>query len=153
MTPTLKKLNFKDQPTALVMNAPASFGPEMAALDDQTQVFTDEALLAQVGFAVVFVTQQAEIERAIASLGPKLAGDAVLWFCYPKGTSKRYKCDFNRDTGWAGLGSYDLEGVRQVAIDEDWSALRFRKVGYIKSLTRRPSMALSGEGKQRTTKD
>jgi hypothetical protein len=153
MTSTLKKLNFKDQPTALVMNAPASFGPEITALADRAQVFTDEALLAQVDFAVVFVIQQAEIERAIASLGPKLAGDAVLWFCYPKSTSKRYKCDFNRDTGWAGLGSYDLEGVRQVAIDEDWSALRFRKVGYIKSLARRPSMALSGEGKQRTTKD
>jgi len=26
--------------------------------------------------------------------------DAIVWFTYPKGTSKKYKCDFNRDTGW-----------------------------------------------------
>jgi hypothetical protein len=153
MTPTFKKLNFKDQPILLVLNAPDSFGPEVAAMSAHAQVHTQADELAHVGFALVFVTQQAQIDQAIANLGPKLEGDAVLWFCYPKGTSKKYRCDFNRDTGWASLGSYDLEGVRQVAIDEDWSALRFRKVQYIKSLTRRQSMSLSAEGQKRTAKD
>ena len=46
-----------------------------------------------------------------------------------------------------------MEGVRQVAIDEDWSALRFRSAKHIKSLERNPKMALSKEGKQRTTKN
>jgi len=76
-----------------------------------------------------------------------------LWFCYPKGTSKKYKCDFNRDTGWETLGNYNLEGVRQVAIDEDWSALRFRKIEHIKTLTRRESFAISKEGKERIKKN
>ncbi len=46
-------------------------------------------------------------------------GDAIIWFTYPKTSSKKYTCEFNRDTGWAVLGELGLEGVRQVAIDED----------------------------------
>ena len=34
------------------------------------------------------------------------------------------------------LGEAGFEGVRQVAIDEDGSAIRFRHVDYIKSMTR-----------------
>jgi hypothetical protein len=52
---------------------------------------------------------------------------------YPKGTSKRYTCDFNRDSGWEVIRNAGFDSVRQIAIDEDWSALRFRRVEYIKS--------------------
>ncbi len=78
--------------------------------------------------------------------------DVVLWFAYPKGTSKNYKCDFNRDNGWDALGELNFEGVRIVSIDEDWSALRFRKVRFIKNMTRNEKMILSKEGaKKRKT--
>jgi len=39
-----------------------------------------------------------------------------------------------------------------VAVDEDWSALRFRKTTYIKTLTRNASFAISADGKARTQK-
>ncbi len=68
--------------------------------------------------------------------------------CYPKGSSKKYSCDFNRDTGWDIMGQYDLESVRAVAIDEDWSALRFRKVDFIKTMKRKFE-ALSEKGKEK----
>jgi hypothetical protein len=61
------------------------------------------------------------------------AGDALLWFAYPKGTSKRYTCDFNRDSGSDVIRNAGFDSVRQIAIDEDWSAPRFRRVEYIKS--------------------
>jgi len=53
-----------------------------------------------------------------------------------------YRCDFNRDTGWVALGEIGFEGVRQIAIDEDWTALRFRRVEFIKTLTRDASRAI-----------
>jgi hypothetical protein len=56
----------------------------------------------------------------------------MLWFAYPKKSSVNYTCDFSRDTGWEILGRHGFEGVRMVAIDQDWSALRFRRVEYIK---------------------
>ena len=64
-------------------------------------------------------------------------GDAVLWFAYPKGTSKRYTCDFNRDTGWQVIRGAGFDSVRQIAIDEDWSALRFRRLQYVKTASAR----------------
>ena len=60
-------------------------------------------------------------------------GDATVWFAYPTGTSKKYKCDFNRDTGWNALQAEGFDTVRAVAIDEDWTALRFRRKEFIKS--------------------
>ncbi len=39
-----------------------------------------------------------------------------------------------------------------VAIDEDWSALRFRRAEFIKTMKRDPSRAGSGQGKARVAK-
>lgn len=152
MTPLFKKLNFKGQDNILVLNPPSSFETELTAMSAFTTIEKAPDKLAAIDFAIAFVLTQAQIDHAIKLIFPKLRGDAVLWFCYPKGSSKKYTCDFNRDTGWATLGQYNLEGVRQVAIDEDWSALRFRKTEYIKTLTRRESYALSEEGKARIRK-
>jgi len=38
--------------------------------------------------------------------------------------------------------------VRQVAIDEDWSAVRFRRVASIKAMQRDPKTAMTARGKQ-----
>lgn len=152
MTPLFKKLNYKNQPSILSLNSPDSFEDELNKMAELATILKSETQTSLVDFAIVFVTKQNEIEESIEQLFPKLNGDAVLWFCYPKGTSKKYKCDFNRDTGWSELGKYNMEGVRQVAIDEDWSALRFRKTEYIKVLARREDYAISDEGKKRIKK-
>jgi hypothetical protein len=150
MTPLFKKLNFKDQQTIVALNAPASFAVELNGMKKEAVIVSDAKQLKEIGFAICFVITQKEIDTLVKVIKTKLAGDAVIWFCYPKGTSKKYKCDFNRDTGWASLGQIGLEPVRQVAIDEDWSALRFRKVAFIKTITRRESYALTTEAKKRT---
>ena len=80
----------------------------------------------------MFATQQKEVDGISKVLADKAQGDALLWFAYPKGTSENYKCDFNRDTGWNVIRSAGFDTVRAVAIDEDWSALRFRRVEFIK---------------------
>ena len=137
MTSTFKKLNFKEQPKILAYNPPESFAGELNLMADSASVITSDTEISEIDFALIFVTKQHEIDEIIHRIYPKLKDDTVLWFCYPKGTSKKYKCDVNRDTGWNGLKKYNLLPVRQVAIDEDWSALRFRKTEYIKTLTRK----------------
>lgn len=151
MTAIFKKLNLKDQKEILVVNAPESFKPELAKLENASVLSVlDEG--PQVAFTLAFVTKLAEIERVAKALSKKAPGDAVVWFAYPKGTSKKYRCEFNRDTGWEALGRAGFEPVRQVAIDEDWSALRFRRAEYIKTLTRDASWAMSEEGKKKAKK-
>ncbi|MFM6948875.1 MAG: hypothetical protein ACKOWQ_07675 [Aquirufa sp.] len=47
------------------------------------------------------------------------------------------------------MGEIGFEPVSQVAIDEDWTALRFRNVHFIKTLKRNPEAIMSKEGKAR----
>lgn len=140
------KLNLKDQKEILVLYAPASFEAELNKLEG-ISVQRDIQSVKEIAFAIAFVTQQKEVDAATKALAKKAKGDAVIWFAYPKGTSKNYTCDFNRDMGWAILGERGFEGVRQVAIDEDWSALRFRRVEFIKTMKRDKSRAMTEQGK------
>ncbi len=135
--PTLfDKLNLKDHRDILVVNAPASFESELGSLVGVC-VHRDVSAVKVIHFALAFATAQAEVDRLSKLLAVKADGDAIVWFAYPKGTSKKYKCDFNRDTGWSVLKSAGFDTVRAVAVDEDWAALRFRRVEFIKSTTRK----------------
>jgi hypothetical protein len=144
-----EKLNLTAQRTIVVVDTPASFEPALAELAN-VEIARSPDAVDELSFVLAFVTTQAAIDALAPAIAAKAAGDAIVWFAYPKGSSKRYRCDFNRDTGWAGLGDLGFEGVRQVAIDEDWSALRFRRVEYIKTLRRDPTRALTAQGKART---
>lgn len=146
MSAIFKKLNLKDHKEILVLNPPESFEPELAALTDVT-IQKDIESLKNIGFSLAFVTQQAEVDSLARAIAQRAEGDVILWFAYPKASSKNYTCDFNRDTGWAVLGELGFEGVRQVAIDADWSALRFRRVEFIKTMTRAKENRLTGKDK------
>ena len=151
MTPLFNKLNLKGQKDIVVLNAPESFQAQLDALEGVT-VHRDTADVERVEFALAFVMTTAEVNAAAEAILPKAQGDAVVWLAYPKGTSKRYKCEFNRDSGWAPLGAAGFEGVRQVAVDDDWSALRFRRVEFIKTMKRDASRAATEQGKARVAK-
>ncbi len=145
MTPLFKKLNLSaNARTICILNAPKSFELEIAALDGVTVLRNVKALVL---YALAFVVTLKEVEAASAQLTRAAHGDAIIWMVYPKGTSKKYQCEFNRETGFTVLGQAGYEPVRQVAIDEDWSALRFRKVEFIKTMTRNPDGAISEAGR------
>lgn len=145
MTPLFKKLNYKAPAEIVVINAPQSFDAESKAMVKVTAVKT--AWPQSVDFVIGFGTKQKDVDAFATQSAALASADAVIWFAYPKGTSKKYKCEFNRDTGWAKFGELGYEPVRQVAIDDDWSALRFRRVENIKKMTR--SFAMSEKGKEK----
>jgi hypothetical protein len=151
MSSTFTKLNLKDQTEIIVLNAPSSFNVELKTLNG-VKILRDARDAKQIDFVLAFVTTKEAIERCAKAFVTKIHDDAIVWFAYPKGTSKKYTCDFNRDTGWDFLGKSGFERVRQVAIDDDWSALRFRRVEFIKSMTRRNSFAMTKQGKAKTRK-
>ena len=147
MNAIFKKLNYKDQDTIYVLNAPESFQPAMDEMGEIAQVKTSLTGAKDASFLLAFVTRQAEVDKISRQASKALKGDGLLWFAYPKGSSKKYTCEFNRDTGWAVTGEAGFEPVRQVAIDEDWSALRFRRPDYIKTMTRSFAMTKTGQAK------
>ena len=148
MRPIFTKLNLKDHDPVVVLNTPDQFEVELAALEGR-RVVRDLSEVGAVPFALAFARDRAELDPLCAALAAKAEGDATLWIAYPKKSSKRYRADFDRDRGWDVLGAAGFEPVRQVAIDADWSALRFRRVAHVKTLTRSKAMALTEEGKER----
>src|SRR5262245_27643871 len=151
MSIIFNKLNLKSQPEILVLNAPESFEPELAALNNIT-IRRSAGDVKEIAFSLAFVTKQKEVDAIAMTIARKAKGDAIVWFAYPKGTSKKYRCDFNRDTGWAALGAAGFEGVRMVAIDEDWSALRFGRVEFIHTITRDKKRVMTKAGKKKMAK-
>jgi hypothetical protein len=132
MAEIFEKLNLKDQQEILVLHAPESFEKELSRLPVM-HIHRHIESVPRIGFFLAFVTKKSEVDALAGPVAARAVGDATVWFAYPKGTSKKYKCDFNRDTGWDALKAAGFDCVRSIAIDEDWTGLRFRRVEYIKS--------------------
>lgn len=146
MNPIFAKLNYKAQSELAIINAPDEFFPMMDDMRSLATIVTDVQQIEQGEFAIAFVKTQQEVDSVSALLAQKIKGDGLVWFAYPKGSSKKYTCDFNRDTGWSTLGALGFEPVRMVAIDENWSALRFRRIEYIKTMTRQTRLTVPKKG-------
>jgi hypothetical protein len=151
MPSVFDKLNLKEQKQILVLNSPASFEPELKTLLG-VSVQRDLKNAGEIEFSLAFVTKQTEVNSLGKAIAKKAEGDAIIWFAYPKGSSKKYKSEINRDSGWKVLGDAGFEPVRMVAIDEDWSAVRFRRVDFIKTLTRGKEHRMSAKGKARAAR-
>jgi len=151
MEATLKKLNYKSEAEVLLNNLPEHLDALKEAFGRTTKCVTDIHEAQNITFALSFIYTQAELDALVPQLDEKMVGDAILWFCYPKKSSKKFKCEIDRDHGWNIMGIHGYEPVRMVALDDDFSALRFRKVSFIKKLTRSEEMALTEDAKSRTT--
>jgi hypothetical protein len=132
MATLFDKLQLKGHDQLLVLSAPESFEKELSQLP-ALHIHRSLESVPEIRFSLAFVTRQAEVDALAPKIAARAKGDAAVWFAYPKGSSKKYKCDFNRDTGWAKLFAAGFDTVRSIAIDEDWTALRFRRKEYIKS--------------------
>lgn len=126
MDALLKKLNYKSG-TIAALNAPTEFVP--IAEGWKREVLVREALQeGAASFLLVFARSAAEVASIVAPAISRLAPEAVFWVAFPKQTSKRYASDINRDKLWPLLAAMGFAPCRNIAIDEDWSALRFSKI-------------------------
>jgi hypothetical protein len=151
MNELLRKLKLKAADEILLSNLPATFLSFQELLISEGHKIKGNDSNQPLNCLLAFVQSKEEIKDLVEKQLPLMEGDAVCWLAYPKKSSKRYQSEIHRDQGWEPMGENGWEPVRQIALDEDWSALRFRKVMYIKTLRRRKSMALSPEGKKRTS--
>ena len=129
----LDKLNYKGQKRISVLNAEEDFINSIST--DLNNVIIDQKIDPRYPyeFIIIFVKSETEVEMFGPVILHNLIADGILWFCYPKKTSKKFKSEIDRDHGWKLLNDSGLHGIRLVAIDKDWSALRFRNKKYIKS--------------------
>lgn len=118
-----KKLLLKPGLRALILNTPANY---LKLLDDLPEdTVLDTRIDGQYAFVHLFVSSQAELAEFAPLALEALQYDGLLWISYPKRSSK-VATDLTRDRGWEPITRRGLQGVTQIAIDETWSALRFR---------------------------
>jgi hypothetical protein len=116
-----KKLLIKAGHAVRLVNAPKGYGD---LLPQRTEAGPNDVLL-------LFVNNRAELD---AHLGPAIQAvkeGGLLWIAYRKGGAKA-GTDLNRDILWQAVEPRGWTGVSLVAIDDRWSAMRFRpadKVG------------------------
>ncbi len=78
----------------------------------------------QASAVILFVTTASELERAGAVAIAAARADRLTWIAYPK--AGQLGTDLNRDSLGRRVMGHGIRAVRQIAIDDVWSALRFR---------------------------
>ena len=73
---------------------------------------------------IVFCTDRAELDGLRDQFVPPAARDALTWIAYPK--AGNLGTDLNRDVLAEMVKREAVRPVRQVALDDVWSALRLR---------------------------
>lgn len=124
MQDVIKKLKFKD--SGIVLNAPKEIKEEFIKLG--MKITFDKKTKSTN--TLIFINNNQELLNFLKHDLENIEYDSVLWFAYPKGTSK-IKTDINRDTIRLTVEEFGLKTVTAISIDETWSALRFRPIDRI----------------------
>lgn len=120
-----KKLRLHTVKHALILNAPPGYLALLGDIPEEVQLAYE--LPGSFDFAHLFVKDRQELDQSIDLVLQAITYDAICWISYPKGSSG-IKTDINRDSLWKALAGRGIRPVTQVAIDEVWSALRFRPI-------------------------
>ncbi|MDA2809969.1 hypothetical protein O4J56_04910 [Nocardiopsis sp. RSe5-2] len=120
-----QKMGVRSGHRLLVLDAPDGY-PGLLQPPEGVRIETSLGEGASYDGIHVFVRDRADVEAKVPPLLPHVRG-GLLWVCYPK-RSGGIPTDISRDHGWEALGAAAWDAVAQVAVDADWSALRFRPV-------------------------
>jgi hypothetical protein len=132
--PVARKLGMNPGMRALIISPPAGYLKLLAPLPDGLMVSSRSG--GMYPFVQVFATRLSEINGLAQRLSKHAAPNALVWISYPKKTAK-LKGDLSRDVIRKAMSGEGWRAVSIVAIDEVWSALRFRPVGQVGSRVRR----------------
>jgi hypothetical protein len=107
------KLQLKADQRIRLVNAPAELSLDLPTTEEHGA----DAVL-------VFVTSSQELTQHAEAALDYARQDRLAWIAYPK--AGQLATDLNRDSLWKALEGKGVRPVRQVSLDDTWSALRFR---------------------------
>jgi hypothetical protein len=117
-----KKLQLKPGQAVRVLHAPEELAPDLPVAGEIGAGAPDgeEPATATLVFVTTFAAAEERVKPAVAAA----AADELSWVAYPK--AGKLGTDLNRDSLAAFMTARGVRPVRQVALDDTWSALRFR---------------------------
>jgi hypothetical protein len=118
MTKTIaEKLQIKPNTTVWVSDP-----GQIALLTPMPDGVRESDSMASASTAVLFAQDAAAARKLMAENAADVTKPGVFWVAYPKGNTT----DINRDSLWPIIADFGMRPNGQVAIDDRWSALRFR---------------------------
>ena len=112
------KMNMKPPLSVAIVDKP---GDVEMDLGDAVTTVQDPATADAV---VVFLANREALERWRSLVAEAAGADRLTWVAYPK--AGQLATDLNRDSLWDLLATSGIRPVRQVSIDDVWSAVRWR---------------------------
>jgi hypothetical protein len=129
-TTLVKKLQLKPDLRTLFLNAPEGYVESLGPLPEG--VARVDGPPGTLDFVQLFVRDSAELALFAPVALAAIKRDGVFWISYPK-KSSGVVSDLTRDEGWAPITAAGLRPVTQIAVDETWSAVRWRPIELVKS--------------------
>jgi hypothetical protein len=128
-TTLVEKLQLKPGMKLRLLNAPPGYTEKLEKALKGISILSQAD--GDVPAVLLFVTTLAEAGHLAPGAVQMVKEDGLVWVAYPKGGSG-VKTDVNRDKLWPVVESLGWRPVRMVAIDEGWSAMRFRPESRVK---------------------
>jgi hypothetical protein len=129
MNALAKKLQIKPNSRWLLHNAPANFLDSLLPLPDDAEIVFNTT--GSFNGILLFIINSQELASELKVIIPVLNDDAVFWIIYPKKTSK-IATDLEMMSSWTEPAVYGLRPVASAAVNETWTALRFRPQDKVK---------------------
>ena len=129
MNPLAKKLLIKPGQTWLVLNAPETYLATLEPLPDNVKL--NFKIDVWVDGAQLFVKNTEELAESLLQVKAVLKPETVIWIIYPK-KSSGIKTDLEMMGSWDELKKCGLRPVASAAINDTWTALRFRPEHLVK---------------------
>jgi hypothetical protein len=120
-----KKLQIKPNSRWLLFNAPANYMDSLVPLPDGAEMVFN--INGNFNGIQLFVINSTELASNLQIIVPLLQADTVFWIIYPK-KSSGIPSDLEMMGSWEAPTQYGLRPVASAAVNEIWTALRFRPV-------------------------
>ncbi|HEK21400.1 YdeI/OmpD-associated family protein [Mucilaginibacter sp.] len=124
-----KKLQMKAGQTWLLISPPEDYAAALDPLPDGVELFFTPD--RQVSGVQAFAKTQSELTAILLQLKPILNDDTILWVIYPKKNSG-IATDLEMMSSWDEPAKYQLRPVASAAINDTWTALRFKPEHMVK---------------------
>lgn len=117
--PVAERLQVKGKRRLAVIDAPTG-------VDSQIGVIKQRCNVSKADVVLLFAANCAHLESSLPKMLKKMAKESIIWIAYPK-LSSQLAGDISREVIRALVARLGLDTVSQIAIDDDWSAMRVKR--------------------------
>ena len=118
--PIAERLQVKGERRLAVVGASADVDTKIGAMKQRSDISEADVIL-------LFAADRKQLNSALPNTLEKTPKDAIIWIAYPKLSSK-FADDLSRDLIRALAAESGLDTVSLIAIDNDWSAMRVKRM-------------------------